>query len=313
MTEPADRESNTPSARRASSKRKHTLSLARMRRNQSELTLLSLYGSLDDALRAHLLLYQNPAANQDLNGVLLAMRQDGKLPLSREEAERIRRLHSLQTRVASGETVTITQESLLSYHHFVAELLSRYGITVVDPETVLPLTTTTTTDTPDGLKDAAMGEHTPMGVLKHYRPHLMPLLFVVLLLVIAATTTILVQQSRGVSGALVTTTPTRARPTTTVSSTTPTRALSRTPTPTPPPPHVLTPGRTAYVRPGLAGGLALRSKPGIAADIPIQIYLNAGTAVQVVDGPTEADGYRWWLVRAANQQGWCAGEYLEVR
>jgi hypothetical protein len=313
MTEPADRESNTPSARRASSKRKHTLSLARMRRNQSELTLLSLYGSLDDALRAHLLLYQNPAATQDVNSVLLALRQDSKLPLSREEAERIRRLHTLQTRVASGETVTITQESLMSYHHFVAELLSRYGITVVDPETVLPLTTPPMGDTPDGLKEAAIGGGTPLAMLKHYHPHLMPLLLVVLLLVIAATTTILVQQSRGVTGALAPPTATSHTQTETPSSASPTQALSQSPTPTPPPPNVLTPGRTAYVRPGIVGGLALRSEPGTAADIPIQIYLTPGTAVQVVEGPTEADGYRWWLVRAANHEGWCAGEYLEVR
>ncbi len=64
---------------------------------------------------------------------------------------------------------------------------------------------------------------------------------------------------------------------------------------------------------GRCGGLALRAAPSSNPDVPIQTYLSGNTAVQVLDGPIEADGYTWWQVHAANQEDWCAGEFLEVR
>jgi hypothetical protein len=59
--------------------------------------------------------------------------------------------------------------------------------------------------------------------------------------------------------------------------------------------------------------LNLRERPGTDPTIPILLSLQLGTHVEVVDGPIQADGLSWWKVRAANQDGWCAGQYLEAQ
>lgn len=78
------------------------------------------------------------------------------------------------------------------------------------------------------------------------------------------------------------------------------------------PAGALAPGRTAYVR-AESGGLNVRARAGMAADNPVLFSLAPGTAVDVVAGPVDADGFTWWQVRGPTAEGWCAGQYLEVR
>jgi hypothetical protein len=83
-------------------------------------------------------------------------------------------------------------------------------------------------------------------------------------------------------------------------------------TPTVPGPTDLAVGRTAYVRAD-AGALNVRQRPGTTGENPIQVILDPGSAVQIIAGPTSADGMTWWQISAAGTEGWCAGQYLEVR
>jgi hypothetical protein len=78
------------------------------------------------------------------------------------------------------------------------------------------------------------------------------------------------------------------------------------------PTGALAPGRTAYVR-AESGGLNVRARAGTAPDNPVLFSLAPGTAVEVVAGPVDADGFTWWQVRGPTAEGWCAGQYLEVR
>jgi hypothetical protein len=74
----------------------------------------------------------------------------------------------------------------------------------------------------------------------------------------------------------------------------------------------LAPGRTAYVR-GDAVALNVRARPGMAPDNPEIFVLAPGTALEIVGGPVEADGFTWWQIRGPTGEGWSAGQYLEVR
>jgi len=35
--------------------------------------------------------------------------------------------------------------------------------------------------------------------------------------------------------------------------------------------------------------------------------------VEVIGGPQVADGFTWWQVRGPTGEGWCAGQFLELR
>jgi hypothetical protein len=262
-----------------------------------------MYSSLEDGLRAHLLLHRHPAAGDEIADMLVALREDTALPLSREDAEQVRRLSSLHARVACGETVTLTQESMNAHYHFVATLLMRYGVAVVAPEIA----------DDEGQLPATLKRDDRIEQLKlwwnRHRSKLVPLLLVLVVVLAAATTMLLIQQSRLVKGSTATPTPTLAPPAV-IFDAPPTVPPPSLPTPTPVQRGQLQVGQTVYVREGITGGLALREQPGTAEDIPIKIYLTSGTAVEVVDGPVEQDGYRWWRVRAASYEGWCAGEFL---
>ncbi|MFP4439402.1 MAG: SH3 domain-containing protein [Chloroflexaceae bacterium] len=296
-------DSNTPAELIATGRDKFALSQARLRQRQTELALLSLLGSLEDVLRAHLLLHQQTAAT-DWFKLLEALCVDAAQPLSRDEVARLYRMHRLRTRIVRGESVTLTYDTIVQYQQFVAELLARYGVVVIPPESV-----------PNSL----LPQHFPNlsgskpAFWRRYRVHLAPSLMIVLIFLIGATATVFLQQARSNQPAAV------VPPTMTVNvqiSTTgpdPAAPPDVAPTPTAPPVDGLTPGRTAFVRPDISGGLALRAAPSSNPDVPIQTYLSGNTAVRVLDGPIEADGYTWWQVRTANQEGWCAGEFLEVR
>jgi hypothetical protein len=64
-----------------------------------------------------------------------------------------------------------------------------------------------------------------------------------------------------------------------------------------------------------AGGLRLRlrSSPAIQSD-NIVSRLPIGAQMELLEGPTSADGYGWWRVRTlGGQAGWAAGENLVLQ
>jgi uncharacterized protein YgiM (DUF1202 family) len=81
------------------------------------------------------------------------------------------------------------------------------------------------------------------------------------------------------------------------------------PTAIPTPEQGLFPGVQAQVS-GTAGrGLRLRSGPGL--NQPTLKVMPEGTTVQILAGPTEADGYQWYQIRDdAGTEGWAAGDWL---
>lgn len=311
----------------ASSKRKFALAQARMRRNQHELALLSLAGSLHDALCHHLLLRNNPAVREGTDILLDALYIDPDLPLSQGEVERARRIYSLQARVAQGDAVTVTRESVDAYYAFVARLLSRYGVTVVAPD----VDPADPDPDPDRFPESdgpfpkreknALAKHLD-ALWQHHHERLVPIMTLVLLFLVGATIVIIMQQSRlAESGAPVPTpTPTLFVPALNLATSTPTLTptpVRPTPAGTPTPrapesPGSLVAGGSATVRLDVATGLALRAEPGTAATIPVIIYLEPGAVVELLEGPVSgADGYNWWRVRSGEYEGWCAGEFLD--
>lgn len=116
-----------------SARTKYTLAMARVRRGPPELALLSVHGSLEDALRAHGLRLRLSEAYEPLPQLLDALTAVDQLPLSPAEADGIKRMHRLRARVAHGEAIAVTAETLDAYHRLAARLLPRYGVTVVPP------------------------------------------------------------------------------------------------------------------------------------------------------------------------------------
>ncbi|NTU84920.1 MAG: hypothetical protein HGA45_37075, partial [Chloroflexales bacterium] len=128
-----------------SARAKYTLALARARRGPPELALLSLHGSLEDILRAHALRLHLRAAQEPFPLLLDALVTAEQAPLSAAEADSIKRMHRLRARVAHGEQIAVTRETIDAYHRLTARLLPRYGVVVVSPDDMPPAATTTTT------------------------------------------------------------------------------------------------------------------------------------------------------------------------
>jgi hypothetical protein len=59
------------------------------------------------------------------------------------------------------------------------------------------------------------------------------------------------------------------------------------------------------------GGVPLRARREPSTSSGIVARFAPGTALVVLDGPVEADGYTWWRVQGAGKEGWCASQYLE--
>lgn len=57
--------------------------------------------------------------------------------------------------------------------------------------------------------------------------------------------------------------------------------------------------------------LRMRDQPTLNGAVLVR--LGNGTILTVVDGPREADGYTWWMVRTeGGREGWVAGSWLEL-
>lgn len=279
----------------ARSKSRFTLSQARARRGQLELALLSLRGSLSDALRSYLLLHQHPAAAGAWPDMIAAVQGDPLQTLDDASADQLVRIERICTRITAGDAVTLTATSMTSYQQLAAELLNRYGVTVIAPEHALP--------------DLALSlpTHEEEG-WQRYRSRWLPWLAIVLIFIVGAATTISLQQTRSQPAAAPS-----AAPQTTITAPITTLGPQPTLTAAPAGPAVTVTGQVAYVRPNDGESLALRAEPGTGAGNPVLLYLEPGTRVEIIGGPVEADTYTWWQVRVANREGWCAGEFLETR
>jgi uncharacterized protein YgiM (DUF1202 family) len=81
-----------------------------------------------------------------------------------------------------------------------------------------------------------------------------------------------------------------------------------TPDVTPTPELTLRVGGTAVVNTSSGDSLNMRSDTGV--QYQIRAKLERGTEVTVLDGPVNADGYNWWLVREPNGvEGWIVDFY----
>ncbi|MBX0329359.1 SH3 domain-containing protein [Oscillochloris sp. ZM17-4] len=117
-----------------SARAKYTLALGRMRHGPPELALLSLHGSIEDALRGHAMRQRIPAAAEPFPQLVEALTADMRAPLAEAEAEGIRRMHRLRARVAHGEQIAVAAGTIDAYRRLAARLLPRYGVLVVGPE-----------------------------------------------------------------------------------------------------------------------------------------------------------------------------------
>ena len=116
--------------------------------------------------------------------------------------------------------------------------------------------------------------------------------------------------------------PTAALPTAAIAATVPQQTTEPTPLPTTVPTEVpseptatsipddiLAPGSTAQVAGTNGRGLRMRSGPGL--DQPTLKVVAEGALVQVLAGPTEADGYQWYQIKDdTGAEGWVAGDWL---
>jgi hypothetical protein len=278
----------TPTDFIASSKQKFILSQARLKPGHLELTLLSLQGSLEDGLRAYLLLHGHRAAEHPLPDVLEVLRADAKRPLAAAEAKRVQAMSRAKSRIVQGEAVTLTYNSIEDYMHVVADILLRYDVLVVVPETRPP---------PSSLIEPFRQEQRAAVWWRRARGTVLVLLLLVLLAVVGAVATTAINQSSALIPAYL------APSATPEANATSPNAVSAT--------HQgLAAGGRARVNVAEAESLAVRLRPGLAEDNPVRLYLRRNTAVRVLEGPVIVDGAEWWKVRTANQEGWCQGDYL---
>lgn len=117
-----------------SARTKYRVALGRLRRGPPELALLSLHGSIEDALRGFAMQHRLPASAEPFPQLLDAMSSEAQPPLSSSEAEGVRRMHRLRARIAHGEQIAVTAATVDAYHRLAARLLPRYGVLVVGPE-----------------------------------------------------------------------------------------------------------------------------------------------------------------------------------
>jgi hypothetical protein len=117
-----------------------------------------------------------------------------------------------------------------------------------------------------------------------------------------------------VSTTAATATPTATWTPTTVITQTPTATvvLPITGTPEPETFTEIAPGATVLVQGTLGGGLNLREQPSTYSKVVVNV--KDGTALTVLDGPREADGYVWWQLKAPDgKEGWGAANWLALK
>ncbi len=79
-----------------------------------------------------------------------------------------------------------------------------------------------------------------------------------------------------------------------------------------PGPGGIRPGALVVVQNTQGAGLNLREQPTTFAKVVVKV--REGTVLTVVEGPTEADDYVWWKVRAPDgAEGWGAADWLVLK
>ncbi|WP_298815368.1 SH3 domain-containing protein [Chloroflexus sp.] len=325
-----------------SAREKYTL--ARARREVPELALLSIHGAIEDTLRAHLLRLHSPAALGPFAGVIAAMQALEQHPLSADEADAVQRLHRLRGRIARGEHLAVTGETLAAYQRLAVMLLPRYGVQVV-PDTeparrraTQPMRSQTALPDDQPVRVQVRDRHTAYEEAYRIRSlghrafeanedrrllvpgWVAPALIVVSIFVIGLAIALSLQNPAPVAppvAPIVTPSPAATAMPTSAPTIAPGAAVTPVAEPTitvepTPLPEGLAVGRIAFVVEGIPA-LNMRAQPGLRADIPVLLVLAPGTQVEIIGGPVEQDGRVWWQVRSAGTEGWCAGDFLEVR
>jgi len=59
--------------------------------------------------------------------------------------------------------------------------------------------------------------------------------------------------------------------------------------------------------------LNLRTQPSTGSSSSVIAALATGTSLEVLEGPTQAEGFTWWRVRAGQQEGWVVGDFLSAQ
>lgn len=288
------------------SKEKFTLSQGRLRRDQNELGLLSLYGSLTDGFCSYLVLHRQTPQSDDFAALLEQLQADTAHPLQANEVTQLEQLRQHHARIMAGEALTLPAERYQAYQQLVAHLLHRYGVLVASSETAITSRGTTKkwqSSPGDGL--FSVDSNQP----RRYLPLAVGVALVALvgflivqLSLVGLTGVAELSSQLGTSGAEVTDTTQPASP-----------SRGQDTVATPLADARFTAGQTVYVRADLEDDVPLRVEPGTASDNSVRLYLAPETAVQVVDGPTRLSGANWWQVRAFNQVGWCREDELVSR
>lgn len=330
-----------------SAREKYTL--ARARREVPELALLSLHGAIEDTLRAHLLRIGSSAALDPFAGVLTAMQTLDQAPLSAEEVDAVQRLHRLRGRIARGEHLAVTGETLAAYQRLAVMLLPRYGVQVVPPlepdrpRPTRPLQARTTLPDDEPVRVRLRDRHTQYDDARRIRAlgdrglsdpmardervpavpgWIAPTLIIVSIFVIGMAVALLLQNPTpsvlptvtvgGLSPVPTGQAPGLAPGETPIAGQTPSPALADV-TPTTEAPPTAAPTGLAVGRRATVSSeipaLNVRVEPGINA--AVRVALAPGTEVEIIAGPVERDGLTWWQVRSAGIEGWCAGELLQ--
>ncbi|MCS6888655.1 MAG: SH3 domain-containing protein [Chloroflexus sp.] len=317
--------------------------LARARREVPELALLSIHGAIEDTLRAHLLRINSPAALGPFAGVLAAMQALDRLPLSTEEVDAVQRLHRLRGRIARGEHLAVTGETLAAYQRLAVLLLPRYGVQALPttepdrprPRSTQPMRAQTALPDDEPVRVRLRDRHTAYDEARRIRAlgnrtydeeaprgpwvpgWVAPTLIIVSIFVIGLAIALSLQGPAPVvvptapaisPSPLATELPATAPPGVASPQPTITSVVEPTIPPAPTPAEGLAVGRTAIVSAEIPA-LNVRAQPSVAS--VITLVLAPGTQVEIIGGPVEAEGRVWWQVRSAGIEGWCAGDFLQ--
>lgn len=337
-------------ALRTASRIKYATGAERLRMGDDALALLSFHGALEDGLWAYLMGQGSPA--NSWSSLIEALSDDPERPLSAEGAMLLRDNHQLRNRIAHGEDVGIDRSEVAAYQQFAWQTLRSYGVSVdqrqprpaverEEPRRAAPSAAAVEDEPepaiPRGRRDflPADWRDQAMAQVQRNRQLMFPIAVgLVVFLVLCFALRLLFGGSSTPSAAVQTERPTLSLPT--LNAATPPAAgtsladqqATILPTTGPGGPAVVvvaTPGAVPNVQPGgalVVGGRAivaqqgdqlnLRTAPSTGGNSSVISALPAGTSLQIVEGPTQAEGFTWWRVRVNDQEGWVVGDFLSA-
>ena len=314
---PSDRSQPvSPTQLAATSRQKYALAAKRLEGGDPELALLSLHGAVEDGLRAYLA-KQGQEEIEGWRDIIERMRADKDMPLDDDIAAHLRRVNALRNRVAHGEHGVIEHPAIVEYQRLAARLLPAYGVPL---DKAAPKQQTGARKQPAPSKKSASAQQkrsrataSPEPAAGGFNP-LIPVGAVALILLIGLLTTL--AQNRPRTTVIDTAAPSAVAPgslddgSAPIAATLTAAPLGSSPVPVNPAFVQIVLGSRAVVS-AEGDQLSLRAQPGIGG--ALLAALPAGAEVLVLDGPQQADGLRWWRVRAGANEGWCAEQYLVIQ